>query len=430
MILDKNIHTACNFIMALLLTMTSCVPVTTNQKQLNVKKITYDNFDYDPTVGQVQIFDHEGLKTPVIPINDPSVILLFDLLEQDADNLSVSFIHCNADWKPSGLADIRFLNVYNSFQISEIEYSANTITPYVQYYIELPTPTISGNYILKVNRSDHPDNLVFTRRILAFSNSTKISPELRLSANVPSRNTNQQVVFSINFSAFPNSDIYSDYKTVILQNHRWESAVFDLKPSLIRNDQLFARYDNYTLENNFMGLNEFRFFDLRTTDVRSINVSAINKQSDPINAYITPDKSRGQLAYTQVNEDLNGNFSIENKDPMDVQLQSEYVVTHFELQSNPVNGKVFITGMFNNWQQNDLNEMHYDSTSMSYKGKVLLKQGYYDYMYWLRSGEQKPWFFEGNFAQTENQYEILCYYRNPANNFDELVGYTNLSGRL
>lgn len=430
MILNKAIQIAHNFIMASLLIMSSCVPITTNQQSTNFDKLIYDDVNYDQNVGQVQIFNRSNSGVPVTSINDPGVVLQFDLLEQDADNLYVNFIHCNSDWKPSGLADIRFLDEYNSFQISNIEYSANTRIPYVQYRLELPTPIISGNYLLRVYRADRPEDLVLTRRLLVFSNLASIDPEVRMSDNLQFRNQNQQVVFSINFSAIPNANIYTDFKTVILQNHRWQSAIFDLRPSLIRNDQLTARYDNYMLENNFTGLNEFRFFDLRTTDVRSMNVLAIDKQPEIIKAFINPDKSRAPLAYTQINDDMNGNYFIENRDPNDIPLQNEYVLTHFELQSAPVNGKVFVTGRFNTWQLNSSNEMHYDSAALSYKGSLLMKQGYYDYMYWLSAEELNAWYFEGNFSQTENQYEILCYYQNPANNFDELVGYIDLTGRL
>jgi hypothetical protein len=56
---------------------------------------------------------------------------------------------------------------------------------------------------------------------------------------------------------------------------------------------------------------------------------------------------------------------------------------------------------------------------------MLLKQGWYNYEYiFLKDGETKadPSFFEGNHYETENEYLILVYYRNPLSRYDRLVG--------
>ena len=69
--------------------------------------------------------------------------------------------------------------------------------------------------------------------------------------------------------------------------------------------------------------------------------------------------------------------------------------------------------------------MVYDKSSESYATEVMMRQGYYDYMYWTDSDE--PWQIEGSHFETENQYELLIYYRPPGTQFDYVVGYTTFN---
>jgi len=55
----------------------------------------------------------------------------------------------------------------------------------------------------------------------------------------------------------------------------------------------------------------------------------------------------------------------------------------------------------------------------------LLKQGYYNYEYaFIRDGscDGTASIFEGSHYETENDYLILMYYRNPQERYDRLIG--------
>lgn len=73
----------------------------------------------------------------------------------------------------------------------------------------------------------------------------------------------------------------------------------------------------------------------------------------------------------------------------------------------------------------DLNKMKYTNQNGlgRYQTTIPLKQGYYEYLYYVESNELPPHYFEGSHFQAENVYEILVYYRKPGNINDELVGY-------
>ena len=46
-----------------------------------------------------------------------------------------------------------------------------------------------------------------------------------------------------------------------------------------------------------------------------------------------------------------------------------------------------------------------------YTKKILMKQGFYNYEYWVNSAEADGNQVEGNHFETENIYEVLVYYR-------------------
>jgi hypothetical protein len=71
--------------------------------------------------------------------------------------------------------------------------------------------------------------------------------------------------------------------------------------------------------------------------------------------------------------------------------------------------------------------MTFNENRARYDLEIPLKQGRYEYAFSLLNNDtQKPdeSFFEGNHANTENEYMILVYNRNLQFNYDELIGST------
>ena len=71
--------------------------------------------------------------------------------------------------------------------------------------------------------------------------------------------------------------------------------------------------------------------------------------------------------------------------------------------------------------------MQYDSVQRIYTSRILLKQGWYDYQYVLKSRELPYYHFEGSHFETENYYEIFVYHRPYMPRADLLVGYLRLA---
>jgi hypothetical protein len=71
--------------------------------------------------------------------------------------------------------------------------------------------------------------------------------------------------------------------------------------------------------------------------------------------------------------------------------------------------------------------MTYNEETAQYEAIVKLKQGYYSYQYLMVDENGKTSFVptEGNFYQTQNQYQVLVYYRSRTDRSDRLIGYAH-----
>jgi 1,4-alpha-glucan branching enzyme len=91
----------------------------------------------------------------------------------------------------------------------------------------------------------------------------------------------------------------------------------------------------------------------------------------------------------------------------------------------PDNSEVYVIGEFTDWKIKPEYKMIFNENRARYDLEIPLKQGRYEYAYSLLNNETKQpdeTFFEGNHANTENEYLILVYNRNLQYNYDELIG--------
>ena len=145
-------------------------------------------------------------------------------------------------------------------------------------------------------------------------------------------------------------------------------------------------------------------------------------------AYIFADERRPNYLY---DEDANGCFYIRNSDNVENDRTSEYVVAHFQVFSDKYDGEVYLNGVWTNDQFLPRYRMEYDYATGSYEAAVILKMGYYSYQYLLLDEAGYTHFLpsEGNFFETENQYQALVYYREPGGRTDLLLGYQQVKTR-
>jgi hypothetical protein len=377
---------------------------------------------YEPEIMTVQL--HPGnapIEPAVTPLGNWDLLLQFDDMRNQRDNYYARIVHCNFDWTKSELQDLDFMSMYNEFPINNAEFSVDTHIPYVHYWLNLPPVKLPGNYVVVVYRGSNKDDIILSRRFMVYTNQVTFTSEGNLLGPGNLASVTQQLNFTINYKDVEILNPMVDVHVNISQNHRWDNVIRDAKPSFVREIEKELEYRFFEESKMFSGGSEFRFFDLRSLNYPGRNVATVTKNVKPFEAYIAKDKSRAIEAYSQY-DDLNGAYKIENLDYRDI-VFANYVNVNFALASPPVKGDVFVTGAFTNWNLTAENKMSYDSAQSIYTSRMLLKQGWYDYQYVVRSKELPYYHFEGSHFETENYYEVFVYHKPYQPRADLLIGY-------
>jgi hypothetical protein len=366
-----------------------------------------------------------NLEPAVAKLGEWNLILEFDDLRDQRDNYYAKIIHCNFDWTRSGLMDLDFLSEFNEFPISNFEFSVDTHIPYVRYWLNLPPVKIPGNYLVIVYRGSDKNDVILSKRFMVFDTRVSVANERNLIGAGNIASLNQQINFTVNYGNLEVINPLENIKVSIRQNQRWDNMATDIRPSFVREIEKQLEYRFFDEAKMFKGGNEFRFFDLRSLNNPGRNVDRVNRTVKPYEVFIEKDKSRADEVYSQL-PDLNGGFIPANLDYRDDAF-TNYANVNFTLSApEPYRGNVYVTGGFNYWNLTEENRMRYDSLNKSYRARILLKQGWYDYQYLIQSPTLPPYFFEGSHYETENFYEIFVYYRPFQPKADLLIGYVRL----
>lgn len=384
------------------------------------------DFAYEPQIKTIELWPESSPQaSAVIPMGQWNLLLQFDDLHPERESYYARIIHCNYDWTKSDLQDLDFLAVYNEFPLNNSEFSVDTHIPYVHYWMPLPAVKLPGNYVLMVYRGTDKEDLILTKRFMVYDSQVSFSANGNLIGPSTLANLNQQINFTINYDNVTILNPLIDVHVTIRQNQRWDNMATDVRPTFVRDLDKELEYRFFDEEKMFRGGNEFRFFDLRSLNNPGRNVGYVAKSKKPYDVFIAKDKPRTDESYSQY-IDSNGGFTIDNYDYRDLAF-TNYANVTFSLATPPVNGDVYIAGGFNYWNLNDDNKMSYDSTQGLYTGTVLMKQGWYDYQYLVKSSTLPPYYFEGSHFETENYYEIFVYNKPFQPRADLLIGYIRLA---
>jgi Domain of unknown function (DUF5103) len=369
------------------------------------------------------------ISPPIIPIQSTlPLILEFDDMTTSMTGLRAKIIHCNADWTKSNLNDIEFTYEYNDYPLTNYEQSFSTKVAYTHYRFEVPRLKLSGNYVLVVS-SDRGRRTLLTRRFMIYETRVAITAEARFSQGIKQQFSDQQIDFSIDYKGYNLISPQQDLKVVLRKNFRFDQAKSNFKPTNVRPFDSILEYTFFDLENTFPGGNEFRYFDSRTLSGRGYGVYALERSAENTSLTITPDRSRADNGYIQI-EDLNGQYIVDQKESGRGSVEADYTPTLFTLkiQEDP-DATIYVNGAFNLWQLNDRNRMEFNQDTKAYQADILIKQGVINYEYTVVKGNPPKvddGYVEGNYATTENDYDILIYHRPPTSRSDLLIGYKTI----
>jgi hypothetical protein len=391
---------------------------------------TWNDKVYDSRIKTVQIF-REGwnLSYPLIKLGSSDrLVLQFDLLAGEPEIYYYSVIHCDRNWQESSVFPSDYIDGIPEDQIEDYKPSFNTRVPYYHYRLVFPNDRIklklSGNYIIKVYKIGEPEKPALTRRFMITEDAARITSSARRPQMTEYFNTGQQVDFSVDFSGLKVNDPYNEFSSFILQNGKWINARLNLKPDFVSSNEL--RFNSLSLNNIFPGGNEYRYFDIKSIRYHSEFIRKIDFVGSTYHVFLYPSENREFKPYFYW-QDFNGKYYIAIQEGRDMDIDADYVYVYFTLPSGNKleGGELYVSGGLSDWNFNLENRMTWDPEKGQYQCTMLLKQGWYNYEYILKrdgSNVAEPSVFEGNHYETENDYLILVYYRNPRDRYDRLAG--------
>ncbi|MBR1804415.1 MAG: DUF5103 domain-containing protein [Muribaculaceae bacterium] len=389
---------------------------------------------------RVTVFDVNARSIKVAPASNmylPPVLMLggddylvvnFDYIDYDVHYLRYSLQHCDALWQPSQLQESEYVEGFNYADITDYAQSESTFTHYYNYNFTLPNDemqfTRSGNYVLRVYEQDDPDKVLFQTRFMVCEPRVTVLSEVTSRTDETYNDAHQQLTINLQYKPGTIADPYGELTTVVFQNTRTDNAVVLRRP-------LSAGIGTVTYEHQpeliFNAGNEYRRFE--TVNIHSLNmgVAAIDYVQPFYHATLYTDEPRRNQQYLY-DQTQRGHFTIRNAEGNDSDVDADYVVTHFSLNTaGPLQGgHIFLEGEFTHGLPASTTVMKYDASTGCYVNDMLLKQGAYNYQYlWVPDGDGvgQTALIDGDKFQTVNQYTVLVYHRPSGGRYDQLVGY-------
>lgn len=389
---------------------------------------------YDPNIRTVQLYPFSNTKYPalspaVFSLNsmDP-MILEFDDLTASYRQFHVKIVHCNQDWTSSILRDIDFLSDFNDFIINNFEVSQSTKVKYYHYGFQLPKQKISGNYMLEVYENSIEGPLILSHRFRVVDAQISVGAQANRPQDASLWRTHQQIDFEIDYGNYPLRDPRQELIVEIRQNLRDQTLKTNFRPSSVNLASRKLSYKLFSNENLFPAGNEFRILDIRSTYTNSRNVQNV-KQGFQDQVFTVLQERRSNKTYLEA-PDLNGRYLVETLEEPHPSVTADYIHVFFTANAQEVapQQRFCVLGEFNGFNCSEFGEMEYDAATGVYGTEILLKQGIYDFQLGVvENGMVDFSFFEGDFTDTGNTYEIFVYHKPPAARSERLIGYTLIS---
>ena len=371
----------------------------------------------------------------------------FDELSHDVHQYSYRVVHCNRDWTESAISSYDYVDGFTTADVVDYEHSLNTQQAYTHYSFVFPNEDMqlkaSGNYALQIYEDGDQEKVVAEVCFRVVEPIVGIDVNVRANTDIELNGRYQQLDVDVQTKTLNLRDA-GDVKVVVEQNGRWDNQVLLEKPTFVEPHRL--RYINQK-SLIFEGGNEYRHFDAYSTYYAGYHVDAVRYGQGEYHVFVDVDEVRGTkhknagregLVYLS-EEDADGQFVVNCEKAENVDTDAEYMWVHFVLPVDMpiVDGQVFIGGDMCYNQYTADNMMWYDGENKCYSTALYLKQGGYNYMYFVLNTHNRltrpidamdvsmlP--LEGSHWQTENEYAVWVYYRPFGARYDRLVAAKRL----
>jgi hypothetical protein len=434
--------------------------------------IKMEDFTYDDEVASIQVLVNDTITPiPIIRLKtDDQIHLQFDDLGDSEDNdYFYRIILCDRDWRQANVDPIEYVDGFHEERIRDWQNALGTFVPYTHYWLNFPNRDTrmksSGNFILYVFNRYNDETPVFTRRFIVTENIAAISNQWTRPTMTDMVRMGQQLNLNVDVKSFKMPNPQRDVTMTIIRNGDWHDAKQGIKSRSFFNGN-FA-FDQFG-QTSFLGINEYRAFDLRSLRGRGQGIMKMVKGPVMMEATLRPVLKR-DVDYL-FDFDFNGNYYIDNRDDVnrilfdnptgndrsqlsafreifkgiaddnssgnflnkrpsewnikDKDVRSDYVTVKFNFKSQPRDEKVYLYAAFTDFKMQPKFEMSYSAEDEGYVKEVVLKQGYYNYLVAIADKKGIPKFdlTEGSWQDTENDYRVLIYYKEYGTRIDRVIG--------
>ena len=385
---------------------------------------------YEPQIKSLQVVVNQDWLSPAVMRlgTDDVLNISFDELSHDYHRYAYRVVHCEADWTPStSLFESDWLEGFNGNPIDDYDTSVNTTVAYTHYRFQIPNDRmrlrLSGNYRIHVFDDGDDEHEVMTIDFCVTEQSMPLAMSITTNTDIDTNVSHQQVSLTLNYGVARVTDPASQLRVVVWQNGREDNQKLNPKPTVLTGSG--AEWQ-HTRELIFDAGNEYRKYEVLDVSHTTMGLDKMVWNGERYEAYPFIDEPRRNYLY---DEDANGSFFIRNSDNWQIETTCDYVWVHFQLKCPPTDlGQILIQGRWTLDQDKRHYIMNYDEQQQMYQQSILLKQGYYSYAFQLLrpNGTIVSAPSEGDYYQTENEYQALVYYKGLEERTWRLVGYQSV----
>lgn len=371
------------------------------------------------SVSSIQLYKYENpLSAPFYELgSDHQLQLRFDHIGSESRQFRVTFTHHNPDWTRSSLSSDQFLDGLQNITVSGGDLSQNSQPYYRQFSFRFPNRDVnfrvSGNYMLRVEDS-LTGNLVFTIPFFVTENKGSVRS-------------------SVEELTVPRQNLRTSHRPVSLYRlpEEVDQPQFDLRFHYVQNrfwgrfriaDELdFSSPDEVQFElsrqRSFTGDYEFRILNLDGLSQLNPQVSEADLTRSPPKV-ILEDEAEGFPRF--LSDDRRGRASLPATDPNRGYAE---VLFRFDPDGDiPEDGKVYLTGDFNNWSIRSEQKLEYNQRIDRWETSAIMKEGRYHYKYILiQNNRIDDLYFDQLFGRVGQEYHALVYMRDSRNFYYRLL---------
>jgi Domain of unknown function (DUF5103) len=375
---------------------------------------------------------------PIIALNGGDKLQLdFDDMDGNIKYYYYTLELRNADWSQAQMGYMDYIKGFTQQRINTYRVSSAQISRYTHYQAQLPDrnllPSKSGNYVLKVFLNGDTSQLAFTRRLLVVDKRMGVAAQVQQPFAQQYFRTHHRLLVRVSTQGLDVRYPQQQVKINILQNYRWDNSITTMTPTFIRPEMLEFVNEQDML---FPAMREWRWLNLRSFRLLGDRITSQENTDSSFRLNVKEEASRVSSPYFYFN-DQNGMFINETTERINPLWEAEYATVHFSFVppgNVPFrNADLYVFGEMTGYGKTPGSKLNFNQETGKYETDMILKQGYYDYVYALCNRNENVYvtdLTEGNVWETENSYLVLAYYRELGGRYDQLLGVTMVNSLL